>query len=130
MDTLAETVDLSRNACWRRVKALESAGIITGRVAIVDPSKIGLGLTVLMMVRTKHRDESDMDSFADALKDLPEVLSAHRVAGDLDYVMRVRVEDVRAYDGFYRRLIAKVSSCEISASFVVDDIKDTTELPI
>ena len=130
MDTLAEIVDLSRNACWRRVKALESSGIITGRVAIVDPSKIGLGLTVMIMVRTKHRDEADMLSFAAAVKDLPEVMSAHRVAGDLDYVIRVRVRDVLAYDDFYRRLIAKVSISDISASFVVDDIKDTTELPV
>ncbi|MEM1302118.1 MAG: Lrp/AsnC family transcriptional regulator [Pseudomonadota bacterium] len=130
MDDLSERVHLSRNACWRRVKQMESAGIITHRVALVDPRKVGLPLTAFVLIRTDRHDASWNTTFQQALAGLSEVQSAHRMTGDLDYVLRVRLADISDYDRFYQRLVAKVAISDISASFVMDDLIDTTELPI
>lgn len=130
LDVLAERVHLSRNACWRRVKNLEVNKIIQRRVAIVDPEAIGLGLLVMVLVRTNQHDNDWLKLFHDAVRTMPEIISAHRMSGELDYVLRVRVHSVRDYDVFYQRLIARVPVADISASFVMEDIKDTTELPV
>lgn len=130
VDVLAERVGLSRNACWRRVKTLEANQVIQRRVAIVDPEAIGLGLLVLVLVRTNQHDTDWLKLFHDAVRNMPEIISAHRMSGELDYVLRVRVNSVRDYDTFYQRLISRVPVSDISASFVMEDIKDTTELPV
>ncbi|MFK7744111.1 MAG: Lrp/AsnC family transcriptional regulator [Roseobacter sp.] len=130
VDALAEKVHLSRNACWRRVKSLEATKTILRRVAVLDPDAVGLGLLVLVMVRTNRHDSDWLKLFHDAVRHMPEIISAHRMSGDLDYVLRVRVATVRDYDIFYQRLISRVPVSDISASFVMEDIKDTTELPV
>ena len=130
MDVLAERVSLSRNACWRRIKQMEDRGIIRGRVALVDPAAIRLKLLVLVMIRTNAHAPDWLDRFAAAIRTMPEIMGAHRMTGDLDYMLRVRVADVQDYDRFYQRLIAKVPIADISASFVMDDIKETTALPL
>lgn len=130
MDVLADRVSLSRNACWRRIKQMEDRGIIRGRVALVDPAAIGLNLLVLVMIRTNDHAPDWLGRFAAAIRTMPEIIGAHRMTGDLDYVLRVRVADVQDYDRFYQRLIAKIPIADISASFVMDDIKDTTALPL
>lgn len=130
MDALSERVNLSRNACWRRVKQMEDEGVITARVALIDPNAVGLGLTAFVMIRTKAHEPEWLKKFESAVKSLPEITAAHRMSGDLDYILRVRIADVKGYDTFYQRLIAKVPVAEISASFVMDDIKDTTALPV
>jgi len=130
VDALAEKVSLSRNACWRRVKRLEGDGIIKQRVALVDADAVGLGLSVYLLVRTNQHDPAWLKKFSAAVAEMPEIVGAHRMSGDLDYVLRVRVADVPAYDRFYQRLIAKVSIADVSASFVMEDIKDTTALPL
>ncbi len=129
MDALSELVHLSRNACWRRVKQMEEAGILKARVALVDPDALGLGLSVFVMIRTASHEPDWLERFEAAVKALPEIIGAHRMSGDLDYVLRVRVASVKDYDRFYQRLIQRVPVAEISASFVMDDIKDTTALP-
>ena len=129
MDALSELVHLSRNACWRRVKQMEEAGILKARVALVDPEALGLGLSVFVMIRTASHEPEWLERFEAAVKTLPEIIGAHRMSGDLDYVLRVRVASVKDYDRFYQRLIERVPVAEISASFVMDDIKDTTALP-
>ncbi|MFQ6548995.1 Lrp/AsnC family transcriptional regulator [Aestuariibius sp. 2305UL40-4] len=129
MDRLADRIHLSRNACWRRIRLMEEAGIIRARVALVDPAALGLGLTAIVLIRTNQHEPGWLDTFAKAVRDMPEIIGAHRMSGDLDYVLRVRVPDVQGYDRFYQRLIAKVPIADISASFVMDDIKDTTALP-
>ncbi|WP_224825856.1 Lrp/AsnC family transcriptional regulator [Cognatishimia sp. MH4019] len=129
MDALSELVHLSRNACWRRVKQMEEAGILKARVALVDPDALGLGLSVFVMIRTASHEPHWLERFEAAVKALPEIIGAHRMSGDLDYVLRVRVASVKDYDRFYQRLIKRVPVAEISASFVMDDIKDTTALP-
>ena len=130
MDELSDRVNLSRNACWRRVKQLEEAGVIKGKVALVDPDALGLGLSVFVLIRTKDHDPNWLEKFEKAVHQLPEIQGAHRMSGDLDYVLRVRVSDVKDYDRFYKRLIKQVPISDISASFVMDDIKDTTVLPV
>ena len=130
MDALSERVNLSRNACWRRVKQLEDTGVIKARTVLVDPESVGLSLSVFVMIKTKEHDPEWLVKFEKAVRDMPDIVGAHRMSGDLDYVLRVRVTDVKGYDRFYQRLISKVPIAEISASFVMDDIKDTTALPI
>ena len=130
VDTLAEKVYLSRNACWRRVKQLEERGVIRGRVTLVEPSAVDLDLSVFVLIRTNAHEPSWSKMFDRAVRDLPEIVGAHRMSGELDYVLRVRVSSVKDYDRFYQKLISRVPISDISASFVMDDIKDTTELPI
>jgi Lrp/AsnC family transcriptional regulator len=129
VDQLSERVSLSRNACWRRVKLMEEAGIITGRVALVDAEKLGFGLSVFILVRTTHHEPDWLKKFRDAVSSIPEIIGVYRMSGDLDYVLRARVPDVKAYDRLYQRLIAKVPLSDVSASFVMEEIKETLELP-
>ena len=130
IDTLAERIHLSRNACWRRVKQMEARGVIRGRVVLVDPEAVDLGLHVFALIRTNQHDPEWLAAFRRATRDMPEIVGAHRMSGDLDYVLRVRVANVKDYDRFYQQLIARVPLADISASFVMEDIKDTTALPV
>lgn len=130
VDEISARVNLSRNACWRRIKTLEQAGVIRGRVALVDPARVGVPLMVMVLIRTNQHDAEWLDRFQNALRALPEVVGAYRMTGDLDYVLRVRVADVPAYDAFYKRLTARISVSDISASFVMEEIKETTAVPL
>ncbi len=130
MDALADQVHLSRNACWRRIKQLDAANVIDRRVAILNPAKIGLPLSVLVLLRAPSHDPDWLSKFRRAVAVLPEVQSAHRMSGDLDYVLRLRVASVEDYDRFYQNLIRQVPLGDVSASFVMEDIKDTTALPL
>ena len=129
MDEISEKVNLSRNACWRRIRRLESEGIIKGRVALLEPRSVNLGLSIFVMIKTNSHESDWAKKFESVVSNFPEIMGAHRMAGDLDYILRVRVKDVSDYDKFYQNLISKISISEISASFVMDDIKDTTALP-
>lgn len=130
LETLGERVGLSRNACWRRVKSLETAGIICKRVALLDPEKLGLSLTVFMRVHAAAHDADWLAKFARATAAIPEILGVYRMTGDLDYLIRARVADMSDYDRLYQTLIARVPMGDVSASFVMEEIKDTTELPL
>lgn len=130
LDVLSERVALSRNACWRRIRRLEAAGVIRERVAHLDAALLGLGLSVLVLIRVGNHDPAWLAKFQAVVASMPEIQGAHRMTGDLDYVLRVRVRDVADYDRFYKALIGRVQMADISASFVMEDIKDTTALPI
>jgi Lrp/AsnC family transcriptional regulator len=130
VDQLSEKVGLSRNACWRRVKRMEEDAVITGRVALVDAEKLGLGLSVFILVRTSSHDPGWLEKFRAAATSLPEITGVYRMSGDLDYVLRARVADVKAYDRLYQRLIARVPLSDVSASFVMEEIKETTVVPV
>ena len=130
VDEVSAAVNLSRNACWRRIKALEDRGVIKGRVALIDAASVGVPLTAMVLIRTNKHDEMWMKDFQSALRVFPEVVGAYRMTGDLDYVLRVRVADVPAYDAFYKRLTARISVSDISASFVMEEIKETTAVPL
>jgi Lrp/AsnC family transcriptional regulator len=130
VEALGERVGLSRNACWRRIRLMEDAGVIKARVALVDPDALGLGLTVFIAVRTDRHDPEWLEKFTQAVKSMPEILGVWRTSGDLDYLLKAKVADVGAYDRLYQRLIRKVALTDISASFVMEEIKETTELPV
>ena len=130
LDALGDQVGLSRNACWRRIRALEDAGVITGRIATLDARKLGLGLTVFMQVRTNAHAPEWLRKFSAATKAMPEIQAVYRMSGDLDYLIRARVADMAGYDHLYQRLIARVPLSDVSASFVMEEIKETAQLPL
>ena len=130
VEALGERVGLSRNACWRLIRLMDEAGFITARVALVDPDAWGLDLTVFIAVRTDQHDPKWLEKFTQAVTGMPEILGVWRTSGDLDYLLKARVADVRAYDRLYQQMIRKVELTDISASFVMEEIKETTELPM
>jgi len=130
LDKLGERVALSRNACWRRIRALEDRGIIRDRVALLDPARLGLTLSVIIQIRTSRHDADWLKAFASATRAMPEILGVWRMTGDLDYLVRARVADMADYDRLYRRLIEKVPLTDVAASFVMEEIKETTAIPL
>ncbi|NRB02945.1 MAG: Lrp/AsnC family transcriptional regulator [Rhodobacteraceae bacterium] len=130
LDELSDIAHLSRNACWRRVKAMETRGLIAGRVTLLNADAVGLPLAVFIQVRTNTHDPAWLDTFAKATRAMPEILGVYRMTGDLDYLIRARVADMADYDRFYQRLISRVPLSDVSASFVMEEIKETTALPL
>ena len=130
LDDLSALVHLSRNACWRRVKAMETDGLIKARVTLLDPEAVGLPLAVFIQVRTNTHDPDWLSRFARATRAMPEIQAVYRMTGDLDYLIRARVADMADYDRLYQRLISRVPLSDVSASFVMEDIKETTALPL
>ncbi|UWR28009.1 Lrp/AsnC family transcriptional regulator [Sulfitobacter sp. S223] len=130
LEALGADVGLSRNACWRRIRALEDAGVITGRIATLNARKLGLGLTVFMQIRTNAHAPDWLKKFSSATKAMPEIQGVYRMSGDLDYLIRARVADMAGYDQLYQRLIARVPLSDVSASFVMEEIKETAQLPL
>lgn len=130
LDQISDRINLSRNACWRRIRALEQDGVITARVALLDPAKLGLGLTVFMQIRTNAHAPDWLERFSTATKAMPEIQGVYRMTGDLDYLIRARVADMAGYDRLYQTLIRKVPLSDVSASFVMEEIKETTALPL
>ena len=115
---------------WRGIKALEASGVIRARVALLDGDAVGLGPTVFMMIRTDRRTPDWLARFAQATRDMPAIMRACRLAGDLDYLIRGRVSDVKSYDRLYQDLVRRVDLHDVSASFVMEEIKDTTALSL
>jgi Lrp/AsnC family transcriptional regulator len=127
---IAERVGLSPSPCWRRIQKLEADGYIRGRVALLDPVRMNVGVTVFVAVRTNQHDLAWLDKFASAVRDFPEVVEFYRMSGDIDYLLRVVVPDIAAYDAFYKRLIQRVPLSDVSSSFAMETIKYTTALPV
>jgi len=127
---LAERVHLSQTPCWKRVQKLEAKGIITGRVALVSPEKIGLGLTVFVSIETSDHSTEWLSRFAETVSAMPEVMELYRMAGEVDYQLRVVVADMAAYDQFYKRLIGTMPLKNVTSRFAMERIKQTTALPV
>ena len=127
---LSNRVGLSQTPCWKRIQKLEAQGVLTRRVALVDPGKVGLGLTVFVSIETKDHSKEWLEAFANAVSDMPEVMEFYRMAGDVDYMLRVAVADMASYDAFYKRLIEAMPLKNVSSRFAMERIKSTTELPI
>ncbi len=130
MDELADKVHLSRNAVWRRIKILTEQGVIKRNVALIDPEKIGCGLTALVFVRTSQHEKDWLAKFRRAVSMIAHIVEAYRMSGDLDYMLKVRVSDMKAYDRFYQRLIDIVPLSDVSASFVMEELKDSPAVPL
>ena len=129
-EAIGEKIGLSRNACWRRIKRLEEAGLITARVALLDRDKLNLGLTVFIAVRTRSHSADWLERFKQATRAIPEITGVFRMSGETDYLLRASVPSMAEYDALYQRLISKVDLTDVSSSFVMEEIKDTTQLPL
>lgn len=123
---LAQRVNLSQTPCWKRVQRLEATGVIKKRVALVDPEKVGLGLTVFASIEISDHSGEWLERFADLVSAMPEVMELYRMAGDVDYMLRVVVPDMAAYDGFYNRLIEAIPLKKVTSRFAMQRVKSTT----
>lgn len=123
-------VGLSPTPCWKRIQRLEMDGIIIGRVALVEQTKLGLGLTVFVLVESGEHSDAWQERFTQTLRAMPEVMEIYRMAGDVDYMLRVVVTDMKSFDGFYRRLIGAASLKNVTSRFAMEKIKSVTALPV
>ncbi|MGI9413006.1 MAG: Lrp/AsnC family transcriptional regulator [Hyphomicrobiales bacterium] len=130
LNEISERVHLSRNACWNRVRQLEAQGVITRRVALLDREQLNLDLTVFIAVRTNQHSAEWLASFRAAVRELPEITAIYRTTGETDYLLQAVVPNMKAYDALYQRIIDKVELTDVSSSFVMEEIKRTTELPL
>jgi Lrp/AsnC family transcriptional regulator len=128
---IAKEVGLTQTPCWKRIRRMEETGIITGRVTLVNAEKLGLGISVFVAIETGDHSAAWIESFAQTVTDMPEIVECWRLGGDVDYLLRVVVSDMTAYDGFYRKLTARVSSLrKVTSRFAMECVKSTTALPI
>jgi Lrp/AsnC family transcriptional regulator len=123
-------VGLSSTPCWKRIQKLEAEGVIQKRVAVVDPDKVGLGVSVFVAIETGDHSEEWLGRFAESVQAMPEVMEFYRMAGDVDYMLRVVVADMQSYDVFYKKLIGAVSLKNVTSRFAMEKIKSVTALPI
>ncbi|VUF13349.1 Lrp/AsnC family transcriptional regulator [Methylobacterium dankookense] len=128
--TIGERVGLSQTPCWKRIQRLEADGVIDRRVAVLDPVKLGLGLTVFVSIETADHSREWLERFAETVASMPEVLEFYRMAGDVDYMLRVVVADMQAYDTFYKKLIATLPLKNVTSRFAMEKVKSTTALPL
>jgi len=127
---LAERVGLSTTPCWRRVQRLQAAGIIRANVALLDRAALNLGVTVFVAIRTNQHNAAWLERFAKAVIEFPEVMDCYRMSGEIDYLLRLVLPDIAAYDRFYKRLIERVELSDVTSMFAMEEIKSTTVLPL
>jgi Lrp/AsnC family transcriptional regulator len=127
---IGKQIGLSTTPCWRRIQKLEESGVIQRRVAVLDPKKVNVGVTVFVSITTSHHTQEWLDRFHEALKDFPEIVEFYRMSGQVDYLLRVVVPDIERYDAFYKKLIARIELSDVSSAFAMEQIKYTTALPL
>ncbi|CAI9406669.1 Lrp/AsnC family transcriptional regulator [Pleomorphomonas diazotrophica] len=127
---VAKRVGLSTTPCWRRIQKLEEDGVILRRVALLDPKSVNTKVTVFVSIVTNQHSEEWLRRFAELIREFPEVVEFYRMSGQVDYLLRVVVPDIEAYDAFYKRLIAKIDISDVSSAFAMEQIKYTTALPL
>ncbi|MEL6946088.1 MAG: Lrp/AsnC family transcriptional regulator [Pseudomonadota bacterium] len=127
---IGKRVGLSTTPCWRRIQKLEEDGVVRRRVALLDPRSVNAKVTVFVSVRTNSHSAEWLKRFSEVTRDFPEIVELYRMSGDVDYLMRVVVPDIAAYDAFYQRLISRIDITDVSSSFAMEQMKYTTELPL
>ena len=130
LDEIARRVGASKTPVWNRIRKMRESGIIRGQTTLLDPEKLGLEACFFVLIRTSEHDAAWLERFLNAVKNRPEVMEAHRLAGDIDYILKVRVASARAYDVFYRALIQEVSIYNVTSTLSMEEIKNTTALPV
>lgn len=130
LDDIAKKVGASKTPVWNRIKKLRETGVITQQTVILDPEKLGLEACFFVLVRTSEHEKSWQDAFLKTLRERHEVLEAHRLAGDIDYILKVRVENAKAYDVFYQALISDVKIFNVTALLSMEEIKSTHRLTV
>jgi Lrp/AsnC family transcriptional regulator len=128
---IAQEVGLTPTPCWKRIRRMEEQGVITGRVALVDPDRVGLPISVFVSIETGDHSADWIARFAAAVESMPEIVECWRLGGDVDYLLRVVVADMAGYDGFYRRFVAAVPALrKVTGRFAMERVKGTTALPV
>lgn len=127
---IGKSVGLSTTPCWRRIRRLEEAGIVQRRVAILDPAKVHAGVTVFVSIKTDTHSIEWLEAFHQVVVEFPEVVEFYRMSGDVDYLLRVVVPSIEAYDAFYKKLISRISITKVSSAFAMEQIKYTTAVPL
>lgn len=127
---IGKEVGLSTTPCWRRIQKLEEAGIVQRRVALLSPAMVNAGVTVFVSIKTDQHSLDWLERFHSAVADFPEVVEFYRMSGDVDYLLRVVVPDIAAYDVFYKKLISRIDIAKVSSAFAMEQIKYTTALPL
>jgi len=130
LSEIAEAVGLSTTPCWRRIRNLEDAGVIRRRVALLDPGRMNVGVTVFVRIRTSQHDYDWLEDFAKAVAEMEEVVEFYRMSGDIDYLLRVVVPDIAGYDEVYKRLIQAAKLSDVSSNFAMETLKYSTALPV
>ena len=127
---IGKEVGLSTTPCWRRIQKLEEVGVVRRRVALLDPAKVNVGVTVIVSIKTDRHEIGWLEKFHAAVVDFPEVVEFYRMSGEIEYLLRVVVPDIAAYDAFYKRLISRIEISKVSSAFAMEQIKYTTSLPL
>ena len=127
---ISERVGLSQTPCWKRIKRLEREGVIERRVAILNRDRLGLGVTVIVAIRTAQHSDDWLHAFAEGVTQIPEVVEFYRMSGEIDYLLKVVARDIADYDRIYRKLTKVASLHDVSSSFAMQEIKSTTSLPL
>lgn len=127
---LADMVGLSVSACWRRIKALEEAGLIAARVALVDRRKANVGMTVFVGVRTSRHSIEWLEAFRKVMAEIPEIVEAYRLTGDMDYLLRIVVPGVEVYDAVYKQMISRLDFTDVTSFISMEELKYTTAIPL
>ena len=127
---IAERVGTSPVSCWRRIQKLEENGIIRKRVALLDRRQLNVGVTVFIAIRTSQHTLGWLEKFHNALRDIPEIVEFYRLSGRIDYLVKAVLSDISAYDGLYKRIIARIDLSEVTSMFAMEELKSTTELPL
>ncbi len=127
---IAEQISLSVTPCWKRIQKLETQGFIRARVALLDPQKVNADVTVFVAITTNQHTTEWIDRFSRAVSDMPEVMEIYRMSGEVDYLLRVVVSSIAAYDSFYKKLVDRIELSSVTSSFSMEQIKHTTALPI
>ncbi len=130
MARIAEAIGISPAACWRRVQRLQETGVLRGKVALLDDAKLNAGVTVFVSIRTSDHSAAWMKAFSTALDDIEEIVEIYRMSGEVDYLLKVKVPDIKAYDGVYRRILERMNFLDVRSSFAMEQIKSTTALPL
>jgi Lrp/AsnC family transcriptional regulator len=127
---IAEQIALSVTPCWKRIQKLEKQGFIRARVALLDPQKVNADVTVFVAITTNQHTTEWIDRFSRAVSDMPEVMEIYRMSGEVDYLLKVVVSSIAAYDSFYKKLVDRIELSSVTSSFAMEQIKYTTALPI
>jgi len=128
IDELARRVGLTKTPCWRRIQKLEKCGVIKGRVALLDGALLDRNVSVFVQIKTSHHNRKWLEDFAQTVTDFPEVAGFYRMSGEYDYLLRVIVKDIPAYDDFYKRFIEATSLSDVTSNFAMEEIKNSTEI--
>jgi len=127
---IGRIVGLSTTPCWRRIQKMEEDGVIMSRVAVLDPAKVNAKVCVFVFVTTNQHNEDWLTKFTKVISEMPEVVGFYRMSGNIDYLLKVVVPDIEAYDAFYKKLVSKIDITDVSSAFAMERIKETTALPL